>query len=97
MEQSADYEEKEDGLRLRKNVPLLEGEESSSSSTTTDEEDNDDVKPLVSRLFESTKELTDCMPTDFPASAKRMVSCINTILLCIIRFEMIDFFFSLFK
>ena len=73
MEQSADYE-KEDGLRLRKNVPQQE-EESSSSSTTTDEEGSDDVKPLVSRLLESTKELTDCMPTDFPASAKRMVSC----------------------
>lgn len=71
MEQSADYE-KEDGLRLRKNVPL---QEESSSSSSADEEGSDDVKPLVSRLFESTKELTDCMPTDFPASAKRMVSC----------------------
>lgn len=67
MEQSADYE-KEDGLRLRKNVPLQE-----ESSSSADEEGNDDVKPLVSRLFESTKELTDCMPTDFPASAKRMI------------------------
>lgn len=60
-------QEKEDGLRLRKNV---------EDKKEKREEDNctEDVKTdLVKRIIESTKELTDCMPTDLPSSAKRMV------------------------
>ena len=70
MEQTTEYmnNENEDGLRLRKNV--VQQEESFSS---TEDEDGTEVKPLVSRLLESTKELTN-MPSDFPSSAKRMVS-----------------------
>ena len=69
MERTTEYEnnENEDGLRLRKNV-LQQGE----SLSSTDEEESADFKPLVSRLLESTKELTN-MPSDFPLSAKRMV------------------------
>ena len=65
-------QEKEDGIRLRRNVQEDHEEEEIESS-------EEDVKTdLVKRIIESTKELTDCMPTDLP-SAKRMVStCANS-------------------
>jgi hypothetical protein len=64
--ESANSQEWDDGLRLRRNVQEEEEQEVESSE--------DDVKTdLVKRIIESTKELTDCMPTDLP-SAKRMVS-----------------------
>ena len=57
--------EREDGIRLRRNAQEEHEEvESSEEDVKTD---------LVKRIIDSTKELTDCMPTDLP-SAKRMVS-----------------------
>jgi len=73
--ESTKSQERDDGLRLRRNVQEEEEQEVESSE--------EDVKTdLVKRIIESTKELTDCMPTDLP-SAKRMVStlansCVET-------------------
>lgn len=55
----------ESELRLRKNLD--------DHSSDDDNMEEEDLKTdLVKRIIESTKELTDCMPTDLP-SAKRMV------------------------
>lgn len=72
----ANSQEKEDGIRLRRNLKEEHEEEEEVESS------EDDVKTdLVKRIIESTKELTDCMPTDLP-SAKRMVStCANSCVL----------------
>lgn len=65
--ESPESQEREDGIRLRKKVQ--ENQEDVESSDCEDDAKTD----LVKRIIESTKELTDCMPTDLP-SAKRMVS-----------------------
>ncbi|XP_057374292.1 adiponectin receptor protein-like [Daphnia carinata] len=64
--ESPESQEREDGIRLRKKIQ--ENEEDLESSECEDDAKRD----LVKRILESTKELTDCMPTDLP-SAKRML------------------------
>lgn len=59
--------EKEDGLRLRKNMLDKPAVDEFSDDDISEEDAKTD---LVKRIIESTK---DCMPTDLP-SAKRMVS-----------------------
>ena len=63
---SCEEVQKDEGVRLRKNLMAEQAEE-----VTTEEEDGKSTD-LVSRIFGSTKELAECMPTDLP-SAKRMV------------------------
>lgn len=61
-----------EGLRLRKTevAKVVEAEAKADQGKSSD---------LVSRILESTKDLTDCMPTDLP-SAKQMVKRIILLL-----------------
>lgn len=70
--------EKEDGLRLRKNVFEQKREEEEHENVEETEANEDGIVDLCSRIIESTKELSDCMPTDLP-SAKRMVSSLPVV------------------
>lgn len=69
--ESQEVIEREDGLRLRKNITEHKPEDEIEDIEGI-EENEDGIVDLCSRIIESTKELTDCMPTNLP-SAKRMV------------------------
>lgn len=70
--ESQEVIEKEDGLRLRKNLTEQKPVDGAEDVEDSNEETEDGIVDLCSRIIESTKELTDCMPTNLP-SAKRML------------------------
>lgn len=84
--ESFESQEREDGIRLRKKVEDNKEEVESSE---------DDMKTdIVKRIIESTKELTDCMPTDLP-SAKRMVSNYHSLVMeSVVRTSFLYFTYS---
>lgn len=69
----------DDGVRLRKNAV-----ENGKSGMTEEAENNEEAKTdLVSRLIESTKELTDCMPTDLPSAKRMVIASFLVLLFCL--------------